>query len=110
MSEDETRDRRPSTDTDTTLFKRQKLDDDLITPELPILSNTLVLDKTQEDTINQLVQSSTIVHGKLFFFHIFFFAATSFALLIPFFLKLEPVQNVDPNCKVFHMNKLTMDM
>ncbi|KAI7894755.1 histone deacetylation protein Rxt3-domain-containing protein [Mucor mucedo] len=57
MSEDENREKRSLTDAESGLFKKQKLDDEMT---LPILSNALVLDKTQEDTINQLVQSSLV--------------------------------------------------
>ncbi|KAG2201555.1 hypothetical protein INT47_007432 [Mucor saturninus] len=57
MSEDENREKRSLTGAESGLFKKQKLDDEMT---LPILSNALVLDKTQEDTINQLVQSSLV--------------------------------------------------
>lgn len=49
-------DKRSSSEQETEVVdKKQKLDND----SLPVLSETLILDKVQEDTINQLVQSSS---------------------------------------------------
>ena len=41
--------------------KKQKLDTEELSRAIPVLPTTLVLDKLQEDTINQLVQCSTAV-------------------------------------------------
>lgn len=75
MSEEQNKEKRTLTDSESGLFKKQKLDDELA---VPILSNTLVLDKTQEDTINQLVQSSGVLTGTFFFS---FLSATLFPSL-----------------------------
>jgi hypothetical protein len=49
----------PITEPDT---KKLKLNsDEVVVSSLPILSDKLVLDKVQEDTINQLVQSSNTI-------------------------------------------------
>ncbi|KAG2233517.1 hypothetical protein INT48_003388, partial [Thamnidium elegans] len=62
----ESSDKRTSSEPDSTSVsdsnKKPKLDNNeasLTTATLPVLSDTLVLDKVQEDTINQLVQSSS---------------------------------------------------
>lgn len=41
--------------------KKLKLNDEAVLATLPILPNALVLDKAQQDTINQLVQGSRAV-------------------------------------------------
>lgn len=80
MSENESREKRTTTDQETEPNKKQKLTDEVnLTPALPILSNTLVLDKVQEDTINQLVQSSSVVNGNFYIFARFIFLTHPFS-------------------------------